>query len=79
MFVYLIIFVMHCTWVTSNAYSSPSVVLASSMPDGSQHIIDDYREAYQWLDRTPKKMRRLCLGGTTATRSVAWLTSYVRG
>ncbi|EON97288.1 putative oligosaccharyl transferase stt3 subunit protein [Phaeoacremonium minimum UCRPA7] len=49
MTVYLLLFVMHCTWVTSNAYSSPSVVLASRMPDGSQHIIDDYREAYQWL------------------------------
>ncbi|KAF2750561.1 glycosyltransferase family 66 protein [Sporormia fimetaria CBS 119925] len=47
--VYLLLFVMHCTWVTSNAYSSPSVVLASRLPDGSQHIIDDYREAYQWL------------------------------
>lgn len=47
--VYLVMFVTHCTWVTSNAYSSPSVVLASRMPDGSQHIIDDYREAYQWL------------------------------
>ncbi|XXG98747.1 hypothetical protein Hte_005077 [Hypoxylon texense] len=49
MTLYLLIFVQHCTWVTSNAYSSPSVVLASKMPDGSQHIIDDYREAYQWL------------------------------
>jgi dolichyl-diphosphooligosaccharide--protein glycosyltransferase len=46
---YLILFVAHCTWVTSNAYSSPSVVLASRMPDGSQFIIDDYREAYYWL------------------------------
>lgn len=46
---YLLIFVAHCTWVTSNAYSSPSVVLASRAPDGSQHIIDDYREAYYWL------------------------------
>jgi dolichyl-diphosphooligosaccharide---protein glycosyltransferase len=46
---YLMLFVLHCTWVTSNAYSSPSVVLASRMPDGSQHIIDDYREAYYWL------------------------------
>ncbi|KAI9782096.1 MAG: oligosaccharyl transferase stt3 subunit [Geoglossum umbratile] len=46
---YLLLFVLHCTWVTSNAYSSPSVVLASRLPDGSQHIIDDYREAYQWL------------------------------
>ncbi|PYI19157.1 STT3 subunit of Oligosaccharyl transferase [Aspergillus japonicus CBS 114.51] len=47
--IYLLLFVAHCTWVTSNAYSSPSVVLASRMPDGSQHIIDDYREAYYWL------------------------------
>merc|ERR1711935_413800 len=30
-------------------YSSPSVVLASSRPDGSRNIIDDYREAYYWL------------------------------
>lgn len=46
---YLVYFVLHCTWVTSNAYSSPSVVLASVNPDGSQNIIDDYREAYYWL------------------------------
>ncbi len=46
---YLVLFVYHSTWVTSNAYSSPSVVLASRMPDGSQYIIDDYREAYYWL------------------------------
>ena len=45
----LLFFVVHCTWVTSNAYSSPSVVLSSSNPDGSQHIIDDFREAYYWL------------------------------
>ncbi|KAG6330460.1 hypothetical protein ID866_8628 [Astraeus odoratus] len=45
----LLFFVVHCTWVTANAYSSPSVVLASSGPDGSQHIIDDFREAYYWL------------------------------
>ncbi|KAI6112898.1 glycosyltransferase family 66 protein [Pisolithus croceorrhizus] len=45
----LLFFVVHCTWVTSNAYSSPSVVLASTNPDGSQHIIDDFREAYYWL------------------------------
>ncbi|KAK9465145.1 Oligosaccharyl transferase STT3 subunit-domain-containing protein [Lipomyces arxii] len=53
--VYLFLFVKHCTWVTSNAYSSPSVVLASQMPDGSQHIIDDFREAYYWLRKnTPE-------------------------
>ena len=47
--IYLLVFVAHCTWVTSNAYSSPSVVLASRLPDGSQFLIDDYREAYYWL------------------------------
>jgi dolichyl-diphosphooligosaccharide---protein glycosyltransferase len=55
MTVYLLLFVIHCTWVTSNAYSSPSVVLASRMPDGSQHIIDDYREAYQWLRQNTRE------------------------
>jgi len=51
----LTFFVFHCTWVTSTAYSSPSVVLASSNPDGSQHLIDDFREAYYWLrQNTPQ-------------------------
>jgi dolichyl-diphosphooligosaccharide--protein glycosyltransferase len=45
----LLFFVVHCTWVTSNAYSSPSVVLSSTSPDGSKNIIDDFREAYHWL------------------------------
>lgn len=56
---YLVMFVLHCTWVTSNAYSSPSVVLASRMPDGSQHIIDDYREAYQWLRQNTREDARI--------------------
>ncbi|EHA53918.1 oligosaccharyl transferase stt3 subunit [Pyricularia oryzae] len=59
MTIYLLIFVLHCTWVTSNAYSSPSVVLASRLPDGSQHIIDDYREAYQWLRQNTKEDARI--------------------
>ncbi|KAJ3074251.1 oligosaccharyl transferase stt3 subunit [Podochytrium sp. JEL0797] len=45
----LVLFAWHCTWVTSSAYSSPSIVLASTNRDGSQHIIDDFREAYYWL------------------------------
>jgi dolichyl-diphosphooligosaccharide---protein glycosyltransferase len=54
-FLMLSFFVAHCTWVTSNAYSSPSVVLASHNSDGSQHIIDDFREAYYWLrQNTPE-------------------------
>ncbi|KAL7674647.1 hypothetical protein ACOME3_000923 [Neoechinorhynchus agilis] len=35
-------FFMHCTWISSHAYSSPN---------GSRHIIDDYREGYWWLSR----------------------------
>jgi dolichyl-diphosphooligosaccharide--protein glycosyltransferase len=51
----LTFFVFHCTWVTATAYSSPSVVLASQNRDGSQHIIDDFREAYYWLrQNTPE-------------------------
>uniref|UniRef100_A0A8C1R2A4 Dolichyl-diphosphooligosaccharide--protein glycosyltransferase subunit STT3B n=1 Tax=Cyprinus carpio TaxID=7962 RepID=A0A8C1R2A4_CYPCA len=45
----LLMFTVHCTWVTSNAYSSPSVVLASYNHDGSRRILDDFREAYYWL------------------------------
>jgi dolichyl-diphosphooligosaccharide---protein glycosyltransferase len=51
----LLFFVFHCTWVTATAYSSPSVVLASHNRDGSQNIIDDFREAYYWLrQNTPE-------------------------
>lgn len=51
----LVVFCFHCTWVTSNAYSSPSVVLASRTPAGDQVIIDDFREAYYWLRQNTKK------------------------
>ncbi|CAL9031806.1 unnamed protein product [Prunus brigantina] len=39
----------HCTWVTSEAYSSPSIVLAARGAHGNRVIFDDYREAYFWL------------------------------
>ena len=41
--------------MTSNAYSSPSVVLAPQNHDGSQHIIDDFFEVCYWLrQNTPE-------------------------
>ncbi|KAF9578620.1 oligosaccharyl transferase stt3 subunit [Lunasporangiospora selenospora] len=46
---FLFMFAWHCTYVTSGSYSSPSIVLASRQQDGSQMIIDDFREAYYWL------------------------------
>lgn len=51
----LSVFCLHCTWVTSTAYSSPSVVLASRAPNGEQSIIDDFREAYYWIRQNTEK------------------------
>ncbi|KAL0421686.1 UNVERIFIED_CONTAM: Dolichyl-diphosphooligosaccharide--protein glycosyltransferase subunit STT3B [Sesamum latifolium] len=42
-------YAVHCTWVTSEAYSSPSIVLAARGAHGNRVIFDDYREAYFWL------------------------------
>ena len=36
-------YVKHCTWVSSEAYSSPSIVLIANTPDGGRVIFDDYR------------------------------------
>ena len=52
---FLFHFVYHATFVTQTAYSSPSVVLSSRNPDGSQAIIDDFREAYYWLRQNTDK------------------------
>ncbi|KAJ8322296.1 hypothetical protein KUTeg_000767 [Tegillarca granosa] len=45
----LITYTFHCTWVTSEAYSSPSIVLSARGGDGGKIIFDDFREAYYWL------------------------------
>jgi dolichyl-diphosphooligosaccharide---protein glycosyltransferase len=45
----LFTFVFHSTWVTSEAYSSPSIVLSARSGDGGRIIFDDFREAYYWL------------------------------
>ncbi|KAG0278807.1 oligosaccharyl transferase stt3 subunit [Linnemannia exigua] len=52
---FLFMFAWHCTYVTSGSYSSPSIVLASRQQDGSQMIIDDFREAYYWLRKNTKE------------------------
>ncbi|CAG9803217.1 unnamed protein product [Chironomus riparius] len=54
----LITYTFHCTWVTSEAYSSPSIVLSARSHDGSRIIFDDFREAYYWLQmNTPEDAR----------------------
>ena len=42
-------FTIHCNWVTSTAYSSPSIVLQAQGHDGGLIIFDDFRESYAWL------------------------------
>ncbi|KAK6201105.1 oligosaccharyl transferase subunit [Scheffersomyces amazonensis] len=86
---YLFYFILHCTWVTSNAYSSPSVVLSSRNPDGSPTIIDDYREAYYWLRmNTPEDAKVLAwwdygyqIGGmadrTTLVDNNTWNNTHI--
>jgi len=52
---FFITYTFHCTWVTSEAYSSPSIVLSAKQNDGSRVIFDDFREAYYWLrQNTPE-------------------------
>jgi len=55
----LIFFGFHCTWVTSEAYSSPSIVLAAKQNDGSRLIFDDFREAYRWLSQNTEPDARV--------------------
>ncbi|GFR51879.1 hypothetical protein Agub_g14356 [Astrephomene gubernaculifera] len=44
----LVSYTSHCNWVTSEAYSSPSIVLISGWGP-HRHVLDDFREAYYWL------------------------------
>nr|XP_018900481.1 PREDICTED: dolichyl-diphosphooligosaccharide--protein glycosyltransferase subunit STT3A [Bemisia tabaci] len=54
----LMSYTYHCTWVTSEAYSAPSIVLSAHTHDRSLIIFDDFREAYFWLrQNTPPNSR----------------------
>lgn len=55
----LVLYAVHCTWVTSEAYSSPSIVLAARQMDGSRMIFDDFREAYWWLRQNTREGARV--------------------
>ena len=56
---FLLSYTFHCTWVTSEAYSSPSIVLSARQQDGSRVIFDDFREAYYWLSQNTPEVRLL--------------------
>jgi dolichyl-diphosphooligosaccharide---protein glycosyltransferase len=42
-------YIYHSTYIAAEAYSSPSIIMASRRNDGTRVIIDDFREAYYWL------------------------------
>lgn len=45
----LLFYSAHAVFAASEAYSSPSIVLATTQSDGTRVVLDDYREAYYWL------------------------------
>lgn len=48
-------YVRHAIWATSEAYSSPSIVLSARDQRGDRVFFDDYREGYYWLrQNTPE-------------------------
>jgi dolichyl-diphosphooligosaccharide--protein glycosyltransferase len=54
---FLMTYGFHCTWVTAEAYSSPSIVLSARTGDGGKIIFDDFREAYFWLRQNTHEVR----------------------
>lgn len=79
---FLITYTFHSTWVTSEAYSSPSIVLSARGGDGSRIIFDDFREAYYWLRHNTPEVRtplapplsHLCVGSTFTCCSCVAIT-----
>ena len=56
----VLMFLLHCCFVTHNAYSSPSIMLASYDREGKVLIVDDFRETYSWIrNNTPEKAKIL--------------------
>ena len=68
---FLITYTFHSTWVTSEAYSSPSIVLSARGGDGSRIIFDDFREAYYWLRHNTPEVRRKAFRMTDASLQVS--------
>jgi dolichyl-diphosphooligosaccharide---protein glycosyltransferase len=55
----LVMFGLHSSYVSSEAYSSPSIVLASHTANGDRIIFDDFREAYYWLRQNTAEDARI--------------------
>ncbi|CAI2387653.1 unnamed protein product [Moneuplotes crassus] len=42
-------YVFHSTYISAEAYSSPSIIMSARRENGEKFLIDDYREAYDWI------------------------------
>ncbi|CAL6011331.1 Dolichyl-diphosphooligosaccharide--protein_glycosyltransferase [Hexamita inflata] len=59
-FVFLITFTKHSLWCAKYVYASPSIVLLGQADEnGSATYIDDFREAFQWLEHNTHEMARI--------------------
>ena len=65
----------HCIWVTSEAYSSPSIVLSARSHDGSRIIFDDFREAYYWLRQNTAEDAKVMSWSVIVLLNWDWLFS----
>lgn len=50
--------VFHGSWAAAEAYSHPSIIMAYNQGD-RRVIVDDYREAYEWLRKNTKPTARV--------------------
>ena len=57
--VLLLAFIFHCTWIAAEAYSSPSIILSSRDSNNKKVIIDDFREAYYWLNMNTEENSKI--------------------
>lgn len=53
----LILYALHCVYVSAEMYSAPSIVLqgARGPGGGRPYVFDDFREAYAWLRHNTKE------------------------
>lgn len=87
--VMMFFFVFHCSWVTAETYSSPSIVLSARQTDGSTVQFDDFREAYYWLKMNTESSAKIMswwdygyqisalTNRTTIVDNNAWNTTHI--
>jgi hypothetical protein len=68
----------HCRWVTSEAYSSPSIVLISGWGP-HRVVLDDFREAYYWLRHNTAQDAKIMSWWVAGLARVGWVEGAAAG